>query len=142
MLSEPQRRLLSKELLLLSSDTEGEVLAAAYAIRRTLRSAGLCSRDLSEMFSIDKTGPAYEETFMDGYEACLEKNQIIAEPKYYYDMLIKLEKNSNLNKWERNFVSSVLKSYFRTGTGDKISTKQEECIRRIYGNYYDDSATS
>ena len=94
------------------------------------------------MFRIDKTVSAYDEGYMDGYEAGLEKSQIIAGPKYYYDMLIKLEKNNNLNKWERNFVSSVLKSYFRAGTGDKISTKQEECIRRIYGNYYDDSATS
>ncbi len=138
MLQESKKTKLLKELSLLSSDFQGEQIAALNAIQRTLKSADLSWNDfIQSLDSADLSG-AYNSGFSDGFRAGCDYNNsetLYPNKDKYYQMLVALEKSSNkLNDWSRAFVSNILENWF-TKKNKRLSPKQCACIERMYHQF-------
>ncbi len=142
MLKESLRARLLKQLALLSSDYQGEQIAAIRGINRTLKSANLSWNDFIQIFHDSDSLHAYDAGFENGFAKGYgrELSEVHSESLYsgadkHYQMLLELERHhSSLNSWSRDFVDSVLTDWFRAGNGKRISPKQAATIERIYKN--------
>jgi hypothetical protein len=101
-------------ILRLSSPFDGEVVAAARALDRALRSTG---RDWHELVDV-LTRPVLEPP--------------PARPPALYEIAIWLSDCGRLNAWECEFIPSVLS---RLRAGMNLTEKQEHCLRRTWAKY-------
>ena len=103
-------------ILRLSSPFDGEVVAAARALDRALRSAGRDWHDLVDVL----TRPA------------LEPPPSPASPPSLYEMARQLSDYPRLNPREQEFVPRVLS---RLRAGLSLTNKQDACLRRTWAKY-------
>ena len=124
---------LEKLVRLLSSDKEGEVVAAARAIQRTLSNAG---SDIHELAERIRGGKLSESEMRKIYEAGYEhgKDEGAAEkgfsdtttgPSWLAMAQYCAEHSRGLSDWERNFVEEMI-------DWRRPSEKQLVILRRIY----------
>ena len=131
---------LAKYIRLLSSDKPGEVVAAAEAIMRVLRSAGADIHALADMIENPRLSEAemkmlYESGFEDGLHAAAEKHHngrdfvnVDGLPSWHEIARYCQRNNDRLNDWERSFIDSITsQTVWR-----EPKPKQEKCLRSIF----------
>jgi hypothetical protein len=128
---------LEKLVRLLSSDKEGEVVAAAHAIKRTLANAGSDIHELAERIKGGKLSESQmRKIYEAGYDAGVKDEKSTAEtnikfadvdePSSHVDMArFCAEHSRGLSDWERNFVEEMI-------DWRRPSEKQLVILRRIY----------
>jgi hypothetical protein len=133
---------LGKLLRLLASDRDGEVVAAAKAIKRTLASADLDIHALADgvetsadkKFSEDDAQEIYRQAFEDGRRKA-EQDQPAAfhsvdEPSWHeIACACRDDDNGNLGPRERKFVLDMVRW---TVHGGEPTPKQAKWLRSIY----------
>jgi hypothetical protein len=111
---------LEKLVKLLSSDKDGEVLAAVHAIRRTLKSSGA---DIHEFAARIKGGGKLEEPQSEAYP------KETATPSWYDMALACAERDGDrLNSREREFVDDMVRWTARR----EPSEKQGKWLHALY----------
>jgi hypothetical protein len=110
---------LSKLLALLSSDHDGEVIAAARAIGRTLGNAGLSFHDLAAAL----TGSARGEQVAHPSWAELSRSERL-------DVLDKLLASNVLSGWERAFCKKTY-AWLHLRPGSQLSVKQRAVVDEL-----------
>jgi hypothetical protein len=128
---------LEKLVRLLSSDKEGEVIAAAHAIKRTLANVGSDIHELAERIKGGKLSESEMRKIYDaGYDAGVKDEKSAAEtnvkfadveePSSHVDMAkFCIEHARGLSAWEHNFVEEMFYWHYPT-------EKQLIILRRIY----------
>ena len=129
MLQESKKTKLLKELSLLSSDFQGEQIAALNAIQRTLKSVDLSWNDfIQSLDSADLSG-AFTSGYSAGYSAGCN-TQSAAPPNDYYQMLLSLkQREDSLNTWTVSFINNLLSNKW------KLTAKQKACINKLYDQF-------
>lgn len=109
MLAQPTAERLAKLLPLLTSDRDGEVLAAVAAIRRTLDAAGLTVHDLAAAIGApaSPTGGTSDDAIM----------------------VVALRRAAGLSDWERRFIES-LATWLQQGR--RLTPKQRATLHKIH----------
>jgi hypothetical protein len=116
---------IAKLIPLLASDHDGEVVATARAIDRTLKSAGLDLHDLAQAMAAPKTPTVYVS------HAAPQPAQ---RPTSLRDIAFWLRTHvgSRMNHKEQKFVADMAA---RLSAGCRASKKQENWLRNIYAWY-------
>jgi hypothetical protein len=116
---------IAKLIPLLASDHDGEVVATARAIDRTLKSAGLDLHDLAQAMAAPKIPTVY------GGRAARQPAQ---RPTSLWDIAVWLRTHvgSRMNHKEQKFVADMAS---RLAAGCRASKKQENWLRNIYAWY-------
>jgi hypothetical protein len=130
---------LEKLVRLLSSDKEGEVVAAARAIQRTLSNAGSDIHELAERIKGGKLSEAemrkiYDAGVKDGKDAAAAEKgfgDVMSESPSYLEMAKYCDAHGNgrLNSWEREFIDNML--YVCT-CGYSLSQKRIATLEKIF----------
>jgi len=137
VLIETNRSKLIKQLSLLSSDYQGEQIAALNAIQRTLKSSNATWNDFIQSLDTADQGK-YKRGYSDGFQAgCDYRNsEQLYDKARFYQMLVALEKHSDkLNDWSHSFVSNLLENWFRNGNDKRLSQKQCSVIEKMYKQF-------
>jgi hypothetical protein len=126
---------IQKLLKLLSSNNDGEVVAAARAILRTLHAEGADIHALAERVEGRKLSQAemqriYDKAFADGkksVEVAADFSSIDPSP---YEMAceVKREAYDRLNSWEQGLIDTIVRWYAHK----EPSEKQQKYVRPIY----------
>jgi hypothetical protein len=119
---------LSKLIPLLSSDRDGEVIAAVRAIDRTLKSAGLDLYDFAKAVTAPKTIVVYGGS---------DEPEPAPQPTSLRDIAVWLRTHvaTRMNYKEQQFVSEMAT---RLTMGRQVSEKQQNWLRNIYYWYSGD----
>jgi hypothetical protein len=137
-LAPPIANKLGKLIRLLSSDKDGEVVAAVAAIRRTLNSENLTIHDLAEGLATDDrkftesdAQEIYRRGTADGRrEADHDSGFRSVDEPSWNEIARECEAASGrLNEREREFVGDMVRSTVR---GGKPTEKQAKWLRAIY----------
>ncbi|MGB0748170.1 MAG: hypothetical protein ACPGO3_05450 [Magnetospiraceae bacterium] len=116
---EPIAQRLQKLIAMLSSDRDGEVLAAVSAIDRALDGAGATWHDLAATVTEPGRVPC----------RCHESENAPSPDSDHLAMAETLARFGNLNDWEGKFVSSILKTLRKKF---RLSSKQKFRLEQIY----------
>ena len=129
MLQQKQRTMLTKQILLFSSNHDGEVLAAVAAANRTLAKANADWHDVIEAFDKGSNGEHYDGAgcYAAGFQAgCNQKNQ-----PDHHEMLSQLKRKEHvLNEWSAQFVNNLYNH-----KDWRLTEKQCACIERMYRQF-------
>ena len=128
MLQEKQRTMLTKQILLLSSNHDGEVLAAVAAANRTLAKSDSSWHEIVEVLNFDRGLDAgYGAGYAAGFQAgCNRKNQ-----PDHHQMLSQLKRKEHLlNEWSVQFVNNLY-----THKDWCLTEKQCAVIKRLYRQF-------
>jgi hypothetical protein len=104
---------------LLASDSDGEVVAAARALRRTLCGVGLDMNDLADCLKIPSE-PSQAN------RPCVWSRMTIQQQVQFLEMALRGELFS---RWERGFAQSVSE---QLRAGRRLSPKQDAVCQRLY----------
>jgi len=136
MLQHKQRTKLIKQILLFSSNYDGEILAAVAAANRTLAKSDSSWHEIVEALNgkgdhydaLDQGLDAgYRAGYADGFQAGRnQKNQ-----PNHHEMLCQLKRKEHvLNDWSVQFVHNLY-----THKDWLLTEKQKRCIERIYKQF-------
>jgi len=133
---EPVADKLGKLLKLLSSPRDGEVVAAARAILRTLEGAGADIHELAARIEGRKLSQAemqriYDAAYADGKNAAAaDAGFSSVDPPSFYEMAQEIEHKANgrLNEREQEFVADMVRWCARR----EPSEKQAKWLHAIY----------
>ena len=119
---------LSKLIPMLATVHDGEVVATARAIGRTLESAGLDLHDLAKALTAPKAIVVHSSN---------DEPEAAPQPTSLREIAVWLRThvNTRMTCKEQMFVADMA---FRLGMGRKASTKQENWLRNIYYWYSGD----
>ena len=133
---------LGKLLRLLASDRDGEVVAAAKAIKRTLAGADLDIHALAEgvetaadrKFSESDAQEIYRQAFEDGRRKAEQDQPVtfhsVGDPSWHEIACVCRDKdNGRLRTREREFIDDMVRS---TVHGGEPTPKQAKWLRSIY----------
>jgi len=127
MLQKKQRTMLTKQILLLSSNHDGEVLAAVAAANRTLAKNNSSWHDVIEAFDQGRPDAGYSAGYADGFQAgCNHKNQ-----PDHHEMLSELKRKEHvLNEWSKSFIDNL-----HTHKDWCLTEKQCAVIERLHRQF-------
>ena len=127
MLQEKQRTMLTKQILLFSSNYDGEVLAAVAAANRTLAKSDSSWHDVIEAFDQGCPDEGYNSGYADGFQAgCNHKNQ-----PDHHQMLSELKSRENvLNEWSKSFIDNL-----HNNKNWRLTEKQCAVIERLHRQF-------
>ena len=130
MLQEKQRTKLTKQILLFSSNYDGEVLAAVAAANRTLAKSESSWHEIVAALHFDRSLDAgYAAAYADGYRH--GANDAQSHNLDHHEMLCQLKRKEHvLNDWSVQFVNNLY-----THTDWRLTEKQKRCIERIYNQF-------
>jgi hypothetical protein len=107
---------------LLASDSDGEVVAAARALRRTLCGAGLDMNDLADCLEIpSQQSPANRP--------CMWSRMTSQHRVQFLEMALR---GDVFSRWEREFAQSVRE---QLRAGRRLSPKQDAICQRLYSTW-------
>jgi hypothetical protein len=128
---EPVADKLGKLLKLLSSPRDGEVVAAARAILRTLAGAGADIHELAERIEEAEMQRIYDAAYADGKNAAAaDAGFSSVDPPSFYEMAQEIEHNADgrLSEKEQKFVADMVRWCARR----EPSEKQAKWLHAIY----------
>ena len=128
---EPVADKLGKLLKLLSSPRDGEVVAAARAILRTLKGAGADIHELAERIEEAEMQRIYDAAYADGKNAAAaDVGFTSVDPPTFYEMACEIvcKANGRLNEREEEFVADMV----RWCAWREPSEKQAKWLHAIY----------
>ncbi len=141
MLQEKQRTKLTKQILLFSSNHDGEILAAVAAANRTLAKSDSSWHDVIEALNGRGANGSYHDAFDQGLDAGYgagyadgyRRGSQDTHPNSpnHYEMLCQLKRKEHvLNDWSKSFIDNLY-----SHRDWHLTEKQKRCVERIYKQF-------
>ena len=136
MLQEKQRTKLTKQILLFSSNYDGEVLAAVAAANRTLAKSDSSWHEIVEVLTggdpaaFDQgLNAGYGAGYADGYRRGSQDTH--PNSPNHYEMLCQLKRKEHvLNDWSKSFIDNLY-----SHRDWHLTEKQKRCVERMYKQF-------